>query len=103
MHQKPLLPKGISFHPSPNNKFLDWSKFKAVAYYKINVTEKLKLILGRVENIEGKGGNAGNQHFLLFLQCFQKASYTGLLKVVIVWLRIKFVNYVIRSTTELFL
>ena len=23
------------------------------------------------ENIEGKGENAGNQHFLLFPQCFQ--------------------------------
>ena len=32
----------------------------------------------RVENIVGKGENAGNQHFPLFPQCFQKASYTGL-------------------------
>ena len=27
----------------------------------------------RVENIGGKGENAGFQHFLLFPQCFQKA------------------------------
>ena len=29
-----------------------------------------------VENIVGKGENAGNQHFLLFPQCFQKASFS---------------------------
>ena len=31
----------------------------------------------RVENILGNGENAGNQHFLLFPQCFQKASSSG--------------------------
>ena len=69
----------------PNDKILDWSKLKAFAHEKINVTEKMKFVLGRVENIVGKGENAGNQHFLLFPQCFQKASYTGSLKVGIVW------------------
>ena len=34
----------------------------------------LKNFLGRVENIVGKGENAGYQHFLLYPQCFQKAS-----------------------------
>ena len=28
----------------------------------------------------GKGENAGYQHFLLFSQCFQRDSYTGLFK-----------------------
>ena len=69
----------------PNSKNLDWPKFKAFADDKINVTEKLKFVLGRVEKIVGKGENAGYQHFLLFPQCFQNASYTGLLKVVTVW------------------
>ena len=46
---------------------------------KINATEKFKFALGRVENIMGKGENSGYQHFLLFQQCFQKASF---LKVV---------------------
>ena len=32
----------------------------------LNVTEELKFVLGRVENIVGKGENAGYQHFLLF-------------------------------------
>ena len=57
----------------PNNKFLDWSKLKAFADNKINVTEKLKLALGQEENIVGKGENAGYQHFLLFPQMFSKA------------------------------
>ena len=69
----------------PNGKFLGLSRFKESADEKINVTQKLKFILERVENIAGKGENAGFQHFLLFPQCFQKASYIGSLKVGIVW------------------
>ena len=38
----------------------------------------------RVENILEKGENADYQHFLLFLQCFQKLSVKGSLKVGIV-------------------
>ena len=41
-------------------------------------------VFDRVENIVGKGQNAGYQHFLLFPQCFQKLSFSGSLKVVIV-------------------
>ena len=69
----------------PNNKILDWSKLEAFADEKINMTEKSKSVLRRVENTVGKGENAGYQHFLLFPQRFQNASYTGLLEVVIVW------------------
>ena len=64
---------------------LDQSKLKAFADDKINVTEKIEFVLGRVENIVGKVENAGYQHFLLFPQCFQKATYTGSLEVGIVW------------------
>ena len=42
---------------------------------KKHVTQKLTLVLGRAEKIVGKGENAGHQHFLLFPQCFQKASF----------------------------
>ena len=35
-----------------------------------------------VENIVGRGENAGYQHVLLFPQCFQKLSVPGSLKVV---------------------
>ena len=58
-----------------NNKILDESKFKAFADDKIILTQWLKFVLGRIENILGKGENAGYQHFLLFPQCFQKFSF----------------------------
>ena len=45
----------------------------------------MKSVLERVENLVGKKENADYQHFLLFPQCFQKASHSGLLKVGIVW------------------
>ena len=39
----------------------------------------------KVENIVGKGENAGYQHFLLFPQCFQKAFFPEASKGVTVW------------------
>ena len=42
-------------------------------------------VCDRVENIVGKGENAGYQHFLLFSQCFVKASFPDMSKGVIVW------------------
>ena len=56
----------LSVNSLPNDKILDKSKFKALADDKINVTEKLKFGSERIENIVGKGKNAGYQHFLLF-------------------------------------
>ena len=44
-----------------NNKVSDWFELKAFVDDKKNVTEKLKVVLGRVENIVGKGENAGYQ------------------------------------------
>ena len=64
---------------------MDWSKLKAFADDKVNVTQKLKFDFQGVENIVGKGENAGYQHFLLYPQCFQKASFPGSLKVRILW------------------
>ena len=46
----------------PNNKIVDWSNLKAFADDKICVTEKLKFVLGRVENIMEKGENAGSHN-----------------------------------------
>ena len=51
-----------SFNSSPKDKFLDWSKLKAFADDKINVIEKLKFALGKLENIVGKEKNVGYQH-----------------------------------------
>ena len=64
---------------------MDWSKLKVFADDKLNATEKLKFVLGWVENIVGKGENTGFLDFLLFPQSFQKASFLGSLKVEIVW------------------
>ena len=83
------LGKTFHFNSLPNDKFLDWSKLKVFADDKIEMAEKLKIVLGRVENIVGKGENAGYQHFLLFPQCFQKASFLGSLKVGIVLQKVK--------------
>ena len=70
------LPYQNMFNSLPNNKFLDWSKLKAFVDDRTKLTEKMKFILEMVENILGKGGNAGYQHFLLFPQYFQKTSYS---------------------------
>ena len=64
-----------------NDKILDWSKLKAFADDIRNVTEKLNFDLGRIENIVGKGENAGYQHFLPFPKSFQNAYSVGSLKV----------------------
>ena len=49
----------LIFNPLPNDKILDLSKLNAFADDKINVTQKLKSGLGRVENIVGKEENVG--------------------------------------------
>ena len=43
--------------------------------------EKMKYVLGRAENILGKGENAGNYHSLLFPQCFQIAFFVRVVKI----------------------
>ena len=77
------------FNSLPNDKIFNQSKFKTFADDKIMTTRKLKFVLGKVENTVGKGENAGYQHFLLFPQCFQKFSFPEVLKVGIVWERVK--------------
>ena len=61
------LGKGNSL---PNHKIVDWSNLKAFANDEIYVTENLKFVVGWVENVMGKGENAGyhNVFKLLFLQ-----------------------------------
>ena len=68
-----------------DDKFFYQFSLKEFYQDRINLTEKFNFVLVKVENIVGKGENAGNQHFLLFPQCFQKASSSELLKVGIVW------------------
>ena len=75
----------ISLQPDlkslPNDKVFDKSKLKVFAYDKINVNQKSKITLGRVEKILGKGVNPAYQHFLLLPQCFQKPTFYGLFNV----------------------
>ena len=47
----------------PNNIFFDYFESKAFTENKMNVIQKLKLALGRVENIVGKGENAAYQNW----------------------------------------
>ena len=54
------------YNSLPNDKFVDRPKVKALVDGKMNVTEQLKFVLGRVESIMGKRENASYQHFLLF-------------------------------------
>ena len=56
-----------NFQTGPN-----WKHF---ADEKINSSKKLTFMLGRVENIVGKGENAGYQHFLLFHTMFSKGFF----------------------------
>ena len=71
----------------PNDKIMDWSKLKAFADEIINVNEKLKFVFGRLENIVGKGENAGLPAFSPFPTLFSKGFFLrpGSLKVRIVW------------------
>ena len=62
---------------------------KAIKDDNLKVVKMMVYVLDRVEKIVGKGENAGYQHFLLFLQCFQKPFSSRSLKVGIVWEKVK--------------
>ena len=51
-----------------DNKTFDLSKFKAFEDDNLNVPQIVETFFHKVENVVEKGENAGNQHFLLFLQ-----------------------------------
>ena len=57
-------------------KISDQSNLKDFADDKINVTYKMNLFMGRVENSVGKGENAGYQHFLLFPQISRNFAFS---------------------------
>ena len=67
-----------------------WKSLKFVIWERVyfadgnsDLTRMLQVFFDRVETFVGKQENAVYQHFLLFPQCFQKASLPGLF---IVWL-----------------
>ena len=60
-------------NPVPGNNILALSMLKAFAHDNLNVTQNIKVSFQRVENIFGKGENAGFHHFLfptMFLKGF---------------------------------
>ena len=77
------------FNPLPEDKIFPLSKLKAFANDNFSVAQTAKFFFNRVENIVVKGEHTGFQHFLLFQQCFQKASFLGSQKPLIVWERVK--------------
>ena len=46
-------------NPLPDEKISDWSKLKEFADDKLNVTQKIKVVFHRIENMVGKEENAG--------------------------------------------
>ena len=73
------------FNPFQDDEILGLSKLKAFADDNLNVTQNIKVVFHRIENIVGKEENAGYQHFLLFPQCFQKEFPSSVSKLIIVW------------------
>ena len=66
-------------------QILDSSKLKEFADGNVKFDENCRKLSKRVENTVGKGEIACYKQFLLFPQCFQKASFPGASKGVIVW------------------
>ena len=60
---------------------MDLSKWKAFADDNLNVAEIKIFVCDKEENIVRKGEIADYQHFLLFAQCFQKASFLWFIKL----------------------
>ena len=72
------------------NKILDVTILKVFADDRINEAQMMISVFDRVENIVGKGENAGYQHFLLFPHnVFERILSRGSLKVWIVCLTVK--------------
>ena len=82
----------ICLNTISDDKIMDLSHFKTFADDKLNIAQTAEFAFNRTENIVGKGENAGYQHFLLFLQCFQKASLPQSLQSEIVWQRVTIVH-----------
>ena len=55
----------------PNDKILALTKLKLFADDKANVAKMMTYVFDRVENIVGKGENAGYKHFLLSHNVFK--------------------------------
>ena len=59
---------------------MDVTKLKIFADDNLNLPQMIMSVFDREENFVETGENAGYQHFLLFPQCFQKASFFRVIK-----------------------
>ena len=70
-----------SFNSVPNGRNVAQSKLKACADDKSNVAKMMISLSDRIENIVGKGENAGYPHFFLLPPCLLEVSSEGSLKL----------------------
>ena len=68
----------LPYNPFPQDKILDQTKLKVFADDKLDVAKMVISVFDTVANIVRK-------QFLLFPQCFQKASFPDTSKGVVVW------------------
>ena len=64
----------------PDDKIVDWSKLKAFADNKINVAEMMISLPDMIENIVGKGENAGYSIFSFSHNVFSKDLFFRVVK-----------------------
>ena len=70
------------------NKFQPFSHIYIVVCERVHfepvllfvVSKMMIFVFDRIDNIVGKGENAGHQHFLVFPQCFQKGFFLRVVK-----------------------
>ena len=77
-----LCGNGLTHYQTTNLRLFQTEKF---ADDNFKFDENSRKLSKRVENTVGKGEIARYEQFLLFPQCFQKASFPGASKGVIVW------------------
>ena len=65
----------MSLNPLPDDKMLDWSKFKAFADDKLNVTKMIISVSDRIENIVGKGEIACTSNFSFSHNVFKRLLF----------------------------
>ena len=70
-------------NPLPDDKILDRSKLKQSEDDNFEFDVNSRKLSKLVENTVGKGEIAHHEQFLLFPQCFQKASFQGRQKVLL--------------------
>ena len=63
----------IKLQTGPNSKGLQTTI--------LSHAQMVRFVFYQKENIVGNGENAGNQHFVLFPQCFQKVSSSESMKI----------------------